>query len=162
MDRLHPISSWLGYQQFLIQVEHIRISANTTLVKAYAEEFFMSGEHAQLSSDCAEHVCREGVDFLLGSQYVECLDLFAKVVVGSGMGEEHSGAVSDFCFAEDGGEFGEEDAFACAATGEERFLAVISGLGADDDRDACVATANTKVWILYNDRECLAGGVPEF
>ena len=58
----------------------------------------MSGEHSILSEDCSDVICKQGSDFLLGTQYVEVLGLFAKVKVGSGMGEEHSGAMSDYCF----------------------------------------------------------------
>ena len=58
----------------------------------------MRGEHKILSEDCSDVICKRGSDFLLSTQYVGVLGLFAKVKVGSGMGEEHSGAMSDYCF----------------------------------------------------------------
>ena len=70
-------------------------------------------------------------------------------------------AISGICLAEDGWEFGEENSFASASAGEEGFLAVISRVGADDDRDAGVTAADAEVGVLYHDREGLAGSVPE-
>ena len=70
----------------------------------------MSGQHSEMPSMCEEHVAdnrretfREALEFVLDNQYVEfsngALEVF-KVLIGSGMGLECSGDVSDICFHE--------------------------------------------------------------
>ena len=58
----------------------------------------MSGTHSVLKTDCEDVADKEGLEFVLGSQYIRISERLAKVVIGSGMGEEHSGAVSDWSY----------------------------------------------------------------
>ena len=58
----------------------------------------MAGEHHVLKQDCSEICQEEALDFVLDAQYVTSGDRTAKVVCGSGMGEESSGAISDYSF----------------------------------------------------------------
>ena len=70
-------------------------------------------------------------------------------------------AVAGLRDAEDAGDFGEEDALAGAAAGEEGLFHIVTGFGPDHHRDAGVAVADAEVGILDHHRDRGARGVPE-
>ena len=78
--------------------ERLNLPRGSVFHKCDVEEFYMSGDHGVLADDYAEVVPREVVAFLNGAQYVVSQGVTAKVVSGSGMSDEHIGAVSDFSF----------------------------------------------------------------
>ena len=51
-----------------------------------------------LKKNCSEVCHEEGVEFVLHAQYVTSGGRIAKVICGSGMSEESSGAISDWSF----------------------------------------------------------------
>ena len=80
------------------QLEERTFPAGSKFYKFDVDDVYMSGDHEKLAEDCSEIVPREAMDFLLGTQYVRSGKRLAKVKCGSGMGDESSGAVSDWSF----------------------------------------------------------------
>ena len=84
----------------------VRVHDQHFMVRVDIEEFYMSGECAEVAADASRlfaersprELMPEVLEFLLGNQYIES-DLLPErlwhVQLGSGMGMRHSGAVSD-------------------------------------------------------------------
>ena len=79
-------------------LERHPMSQTAKFYKSDVDEFYMSGEHATLEGDCSEVVSADALRFVLTPQYVKSGERIPKVISGGGMGEESSGAISDFSF----------------------------------------------------------------
>ena len=93
-------------EAFVKKLRGVRVHDQHFMVSVDIEEFYMSGECAEVAADASRlfaersprELMREVLEFLLGNQYIES-DLLPErlwhVQLGSGMGMRHSGAVSD-------------------------------------------------------------------
>ena len=89
----HLVKDSIDLVKFL---EQHPMPATAKFYKCDVDEFYMSGEHTSLKEDCSEVVSAHALEFLLTSQYVKSGRRLAQVIKGSGMGEESSGAISDY------------------------------------------------------------------
>ena len=120
------LSVWLmkQLQPVLDKMEHIvkdsfelvrrikdygEVTSETTLIRVDVKEFYMSGNAETLSQEASKLVppgprrelIREVAEWLLMNQYIvsrEITDRTWRVQLGSGMGQQHSGALADACF----------------------------------------------------------------